>query len=104
MKKLLLFLTVLFLVSCKPSDPSYYKMVSADKPVPVYSLEDWLYGPNNDNMEVVIIDSCEYFFLLNYSGHGYLVPKMMTEDNLRKIIREELEAALKNNSYEYGKY
>ena len=107
MKKLLLFLTVLFLVSCGPSDPVYYKPLDTGqqiKSVPVYSLEEWLYSANNDNMEVIVIDSCEYYYILSYSGHGYVVPKMMTETTLRKIIREEVETVLKNNDYNYGKY
>ena len=103
MKKLLLLLTVFLLISCGPSEPAYYKpMATGD--VPVYSLEEWVYGPNDDNMEVIIIDSCEYYYILNYSGHGYVVPKMMTENALREIIREEVKAALKNNKYEYDEW
>ena len=107
MKKLLLPLLFLFLVSCGPSEPTYYKPTDTGrqiKSVPVYSLEEWLYNANSDNMEIVIIDSCEYYYVLNYSGHGYVVPKMMTESMMRKIIREEVEAAMKNNDYTYGEY
>lgn len=104
MKKLLLLLTVFLLISCSPSEPAYYKLMNTGqqtKPVPVYPLEGWLYGSNDDNMEIIVIDSCEYYYMLNYSGNGYVVPKMMTENALREIIREEVKAALKNNKYEY---
>lgn len=107
MKKILLLLTIFLLISCGPSEPAYYKPMPTGrqtKPVPVYSLEEWLYGPNDDNIEVIIIDSCEYYYILNYNGHGYVVPKMMTESALRKIIREEVKAALKNNKYEYDEW
>lgn len=100
MKKLLLLLTVFLLISCDPSEPAYYKPMPVGD-VPVYSLEEWVYSLNDHNMEVIIIDSCEYYYILSNSGHRYVVPKMMTENALRKIIREEVEAALKNNKYEY---
>lgn len=106
-----LLLAVLFLGACSPKEA--HNTIPIDKGnyveyVPLYTAEEYLSTTaDDDNINVVVIDTCEYIVVWTYDNHMYLTHKgnckhcKETRERELDAIYEKLKKLYNGSNTEY---
>lgn len=96
MKKILYLLLAVFLLgACAPKET--HKTMPIDKGdyidyVPLYTADEYLSTAiDGNNVNVVVIDSCEYIVVWTYDGHMYMTHKGNCT-HCKEVREKELDA------------